>query len=209
MIDAPQALEIKSLSPFIDPFFVNETPSVFTVGDDGVSIYFPSSSRKTNYALVSPQPVNTKVRMEFNRSGVKATLQSEEEAYQHQLQLERDEKRKAEQDKSEQAAQREAQEAAQFNESLNIPFRWCSDIKVVMSGMQENSNGSGFNRRTVQHVRVLEDYTDGRFSRKKGDFLCGTDHSKNQGYTDHAWDSESKSRVTCKQCIKVAKRFVK
>ncbi|WP_182039553.1 hypothetical protein [Vibrio alginolyticus] len=209
MKNIPQPLEIKSLSPFVDPFFVNETPNVFVVGDDCVSIYFPSGKSKTNYALVSPLPANTKVRMEFSRAGVKATLQSEVEAYQHQLQFERDEKRKAEQDKLEQAVLRAAQEAAEFNESLNIPFRWCSDIKVVMSGMQENSNGSGFNRRTVQHVRVLEAYTDGRFSRKKGDFLCGPDHSKHQGYTDHAWDSESKSQVTCKQCIKIAKRFVK
>lgn len=174
MIDVPQPLEIKHTSPFVDPFFVNETPNIFTVGDDGVSIYFPSGSRKTNYALVSPLPANTKIRMEFSRAGVKATLQSEVEAYQHQLELERDEKRKAEQVKSEQAVLRAAQEAAEFNESLNIPFRWCSDIKVVMSGMQENSNGSGFNRRTVQHVRVLEDYTDGRFSRKKGDAVLTT-----------------------------------
>ena len=209
MIAVPQLLEIKSTSQFVDPFFVNETPNTFTVGDDGVSIYFPSGERKTNYALVSPLPANTKVRMELSRAGVKVTLQSEVEAYQHQLQLERDGKRKAKQVKSEQAALRATQEAAEFNASLNIPFKWCSDIKVVMSGLQENSNGSGSNRRTVEHVRVLEDYTDGRFSRKKGDFLCGTDHSKHQGYTDHAWHSESKSRVTCKQCIKVAKRFVK
>lgn len=207
MPQAPQELELRSLSPFIDPFFMNATPSVFTVGDDGISIYFPSGTSKTNYELVKPLPAKTKVRMEVGRFGIKATLQSEVEAYQHHLQLEREEKRKVEQAKADQVALKVAQEAAEFNASLNIPFKWCSDIKVVMSGMQENSNGSGFNRRTVQHVRILEDYADGRFSRKKGDFLCGTDHSKHQGYTDHAWDSESKSRVTCKQCIKVAKRF--
>lgn len=33
MSQVPKELELRSSSPFIDPFFMNATPSVFAVGD--------------------------------------------------------------------------------------------------------------------------------------------------------------------------------
>lgn len=208
MINKPTPLEIKSLSPFIDPFFMNATPGIFLVGGDNISIEFPSGGI-TNYQLVHPLEKGTKLRMEVSRSGVRATLQSEEDQFKQDLQQQRADKLKAERAKAEELAKKIQNDAELFNSSLNLPFRWCSDIKVVMSGLMENSNGSGVNKRSVQHVRVLEAYSDGRLKRDFGDFLCGRDESKHQGYTDHAWDAEAKAKITCKQCIKVAKRFAK
>lgn len=207
MTQPPKTLDIKSLSPFMDPLFMNTAPAVFSVGEDGVSICYPSGNKKTKYQLITPLPAGTRVRLEVFRSGVAATLQSEVDELQKNLKNEREAKAKVLKNALERASQEAVRAAAEFNATLNIPFIWCTDIKVVMSGMQAGSNGNGVNRRSVQHVRVLEDYSEGRFKRKKGDFLCGPDHSVHQGYTDHAWTAEAKSQVTCKQCINVAKRF--
>ena len=78
-----------------------------------------------------------------------------------------------------------------------LPFDWVADIKQVLSGLSEHSDGTGTRKNTVVHVRLLEDYENGRLKRKKNDYLCSP--KKTANWTDSDWDGHE---VTCKSCIK-------
>lgn len=101
--------------------------------------------------------------------------------------------------------------AKKFYSSITIPFQFDVGIKDVLSGLSEKSNGSGMNKSTVFHVRVLEDLSDKNLIRKSGDFLC----KANSGSNGKAWnnqhsvklDDETFQIVTCKQCLKYLKRY--
>lgn len=107
------------------------------------------------------------------------------------------------------------EKAKQANEKLHIPVKWTSGFKSVISGLTENSNCNGTNRRSVMHVLLKEDIDEGAFKRKAGSFLCTTE----KGTDGKAWvdlertssDDEGSyvSEVTCKACIKAAKRWNK
>ncbi|MEG0868414.1 MAG: hypothetical protein RSG77_15305, partial [Hafnia sp.] len=70
------------------------------------------------------------------------------------------------------AANRLREEAQQFYSAYSLPFSFVVSIKDVLSGLSENSMGNGTNKRTVFHLRVLEDVSWGRTTRKSGDLLC-------------------------------------
>lgn len=99
------------------------------------------------------------------------------------------------------------------NTSLYIPVRWTSGFKSVISGLTEDSNGNGLNRRTVIHVLLLEDIRDGRMIRKAGSFLCtAASGSNGKQWVNPATHSDGEhgvyvSEVTCKQCITTAQRW--
>jgi len=107
------------------------------------------------------------------------------------------------------------EKAEQANSKFNIPVKWTSGFKSVISGLTENSNCDGVNRRSVMHVLLKEDIDEGAFKRKAGSFLCTTE----KGTDGKAWvdlertssDDEGSyvSEVTCKACIKAAKRWNK
>lgn len=80
----------------------------------------------------------------------------------------------------------------------NLPFKWEGRIKEVLSGLSENSNGDGWKKNTVVHVRLLEDFKRGRFSRNKGDYLCSPKKTSNWG------DGGIYDAVTCKSCLQRA-----
>lgn len=80
----------------------------------------------------------------------------------------------------------------------NLPFKWKAQIKEVLSGLSENSNGAGWKKNTVIHVQLLEDFKRGRLSRNKGDYLCSPKKVPNWG------DSGNYIEVTCKACLKRA-----
>lgn len=100
------------------------------------------------------------------------------------------------------------------NQQLNIPVRWTSGQKIVLSGLSERSDGSGRNARSVVHVLLLEPLNDKRLSRSANSFLCTTPSgSDGKDYTDRL-DTRSAgvngsyvSQVTCQQCLKIAKRW--
>jgi hypothetical protein len=110
---------------------------------------------------------------------------------------------------------RQNQQAAdQHNGKLNIPVRWTSGQKKVLSGLTASSAGTGENIRTVNHVLLLGDISEGRFVRKSGSFLCtspgGSDGQFLTGrlYSyDHGDDGLYVSRITCKQCLRIAGRW--
>jgi len=129
---------------------------------------------------------------------LKSSVLKREEEYKIAQELEREQLRLRREE--------EAAEALRFNESLSIPVLWTPDIKIVMSGLQLHSNGSGFKKNTVYHVKLLEDLNDGRLKRQRGEFLC----SKEKGALDYINVDDNhliEKKVTCKACLKVALRF--
>jgi hypothetical protein len=127
----------------------------------------------------------------------------------YEAQQEQDRQQWREREQQEAIARRVTQAKAVkvFNDALNLPFAWTVDHKVVMSGLLADSTGDGCYQRTVWHVRVLEDFADGRFKRSAGDFLCGKDNSAHTGYTTPSEEDRNTYQVSCAQCLKVAKRF--
>ena len=105
------------------------------------------------------------------------------------------------------------QRASTVNTSLNIPARWTSGQKSVLSGLSSHSMGDGRNARSVNHVLLLEALVDGRFKRDKMDFLCTSKSGTNgRGYSvleTFNMDSEGRyvSEVTCKRCLELASRW--
>jgi hypothetical protein len=95
-----------------------------------------------------------------------------------------------------------------FNDSLNIPVRWVSQHKPVLSGLSESSSGNGMNRRSVHHIYLEEDLSYGRLSRRSGSFLCAP--STGRHFNDCISGEGSKDiKVSCSACLKIAKRFQK
>ena len=112
---------------------------------------------------------------------------------------------------------RELQERAEReNAKLHIPVRWTSGVKRVLSGLSRNSSGTGENARTVNHVLLLESLSEGKFERTAGTFLCtsasgsnGRDWTDYRSSSDYGPEGRYVSRITCKQCIKLAARWEK
>jgi hypothetical protein len=97
-------------------------------------------------------------------------------------------------------------EGLAFNRTLRIPVKWHPDIKDVLSGLSETSDGSGRNRATVLHIRLREDLHDGRLHRSAGDMLC-TSKSQNNGRNWYGHAYQESGRVTCTRCLALAKKW--
>lgn len=104
--------------------------------------------------------------------------------------------------------------AEEVNAKLNIPVRWTSGHKTVLSGLSANSSGTGENARTVAHVLLLEPINEGRLKRESNSFLCTSASGSNgEDWTDsrhtHSWGVNGKyvSRITCAQCVKLASQW--
>ncbi len=209
MAQQPEKLEIKHLSSFVSQFLMNNRPVCCVVGENGTIIHYKESGRKTDYELVEPRSQGTEITLDVSRYSIGVTLTSDENRYKAELQREREARIERQHQKDEQRRVQKEREAFDFNQSLNLPFQWTPDIKVVLSGLSANSAGDGMNRRTVLHVRVLEQFKDGRFVRELGDFLCGKDNSVHQEFSASNESDKNTRKVTCKQCIKAAERFNK
>ncbi len=98
----------------------------------------------------------------------------------------------------------------EFWEQYSIPYKFSSEIKVVLSGLSERSSGNGCNKATVRHIVLLEDFTDGKLKRNSGQFLC----SQPTGIVKHFDDREGalvepQERITCRECLRKIKRYKK
>ena len=104
-----------------------------------------------------------------------------------------------------------------FWDQFNIPFEYEIQVKEVLSGLKEGSNGCGTNKRTKFHICFKEDYKQGRLTREAGDFLCSNSKSKwganwSGSIGFYNWDKDSdgvKRLITCKSCLKKMERFKK
>lgn len=79
--------------------------------------------------------------------------------------------------------------------------------KMVLSGLSENSFGCGTFKRTVWHAQLKENYSQGRLTRTKGDFLCAklTRSTFDVCTADERYLARG-VKVNCKQCLKILER---
>lgn len=107
--------------------------------------------------------------------------------------------------------------AQAFNAQFEIPVKWTVGMKDVLSGLSESSDGTGRNRRTVEHILLTEDLSDGRLKRSAGSFLCSSsplqDGKKWSDQVEEKWYDddgiEYQPQVNCKSCLKIAERWKK
>lgn len=90
-----------------------------------------------------------------------------------------------------------------FNASLNIPVEWTPEYKHVLSGLLESSNGDGLRRNSQTHVYLREPLS-GRLAREANSFLC---QSSRGAHFNDLIQGDNQSKVTCKACLKIAKRW--
>lgn len=142
-------------------------------------------------------------------------------AYRVGMREERSEAKRREVEAAEESRRREERRrlaeilrnAAQENATLHIPVRWTSGQKSVMSGLNEGSAGDGRNKKTVNHVLLLDDIQEPRFFRHGGDFLCtspsGSNGAAPSGLPTHAIGPEGPfvPQITCQTCLRVAHRW--
>ncbi len=155
--------------------------------------------------------VGTEVKLLFDKSLLFVEKRADHDA-RLKKQAEEDEERRRIAHRAQLGDLQARAEAA--NAKLNIPVRWTSGEKTVLSGLGFNSWGDGRNRRTVNHILLLEAVTDGRFIRKAGDFLC-TSASGSNGEnwtgdpTTHSVGNHGNyvSCINCTQCLKLAARW--
>ncbi|WP_375312838.1 hypothetical protein WHZ77_06040 [Bradyrhizobium sp. A5] len=91
--------------------------------------------------------------------------------------------------------------AKDFNAALEIPARWDPAFKVSVNACGRGY-GSGARSNAVDHVLLREDLSIGRVKRKAGDLLC-------EASPEWVDDSDRKKvyPVTCKVCLRIAKRW--
>jgi len=105
------------------------------------------------------------------------------------------------------------EESEAFNSRIHLPVAWVTAIKPVISGLTEKSVGDGAFSRTVVHIKLKENLSDGRLKREAGDFLCSTDRGRFADLANEEYWLDSDGRrhmpkVTCKQCLKIAERYM-
>lgn len=197
--------------PMIDPRWlsrVQHTPKMSAVDERGVVVLAGEDLRFEGEAL----PVGSLVRVSLSPSGffeaVEASaLAKEEGAVQEALDAFSASRRTT------QNGIRAAAEAA--NAEIRLPVKWDVGIKDVLSGLTENSDGSGRNSRTVEHIILLEPLEFGRLVRDENDFLCSTTKADNgkrwSNQVSDLWvDGDGNSfqpPVTCKKCLEIAHRI--
>lgn len=114
------------------------------------------------------------------------------------------------------ARNRMREQAENFNGSIQLPVRWDTGIKDVLSGLGEASWGDGRNKATVGHIYLLEPLRAGRLERKQGDLLCTSAGGSNgkrwsSKVVDRAYDGDGKPfqpQITCKACLALAGRWM-
>lgn len=202
-----RSVELTVASQFISPFWLSSLPreeSSVVAADGSIGL------RGQSMIARGPSPFRTGESVIIRIAGRRITAYSAAAltVYEAQQAL----ARKAE---AEQAAARQAaadHSAVEANKALNIPANWRPEIKVVLSGLSENSRQDGANSRTVMHVRLLEPLADGKLTRRAGDYLCTAPGGSNGSWSElaDAWDDlppHRTSPVTCRACLKIARRW--
>jgi hypothetical protein len=101
-------------------------------------------------------------------------------------------------------------EAVEFNRSLKIPVRWKRAHRI--GSLRRKAWADGYRSNSVEHVLLLDDLSDGRLKRKRGDFLCSariTNLSAHQiiNMSDSDEQRSKRQKVTCPKCIEIAQRW--
>jgi hypothetical protein len=204
------AIRLEMTEAFVDP-------SWFRMAKYGGSAMVDAEGfvvlREKRLRFANPEealPPGTWVEVSCPRN-FECVSRAEQQAKQAAWEKQREVEREAERDKKN--ARRDT--ALALNSSLTIGVPWEPDIKDVLSGLSFNSSGNGYNKATVQHIRLLAELETGRIKRKKGDFLCTAASGSNgknwaNGEPVRFADGDGNSYlapITCKQCLALAKRL--
>jgi hypothetical protein len=202
-----RSAELRVTTQFVSPLWLNSLPSeeATTVEVDGTIMFRGQPMRTRGDNPFAPgERITIRVRQPHITAYAAAALEAEETQQAQAFQIARDKERAA--------ASARAAAAVQSNTDLRVPVTWRPEIKVVLSGLSENSRLNGANSRTVMHVRLLEALADGGITRRSGDYLCTTPGVGNGSWVElaEAWDDtppDFTRPVTCKACLKIARRW--
>lgn len=201
---------IKCSSQTLHPFIVNSLQKErklcvihddFSLSSENITLLKSIFISDENSALIGK-----KVYLKFDYSGfLVATLKSEDDAYEEKLIS----IRAIEHEITTLTRLKEQAEVQQWHEDLQMPFDYRVDVKVVLSGLSESSMGNGCKRNSQFHMITLEDYKDGRYERKAGQFLC-TQPKGRIAMDYQELDKEDNSKdyiITCPECLKRIERI--
>lgn len=202
-----RSAELRVAAQFISPLWLNSLPSEesTTVEADGAITLHGQDMRTIGHNPFTPgERVTIRVRRPYITAYDADALAAEESRQAHALQAARDQE--------EVAREARAAAAVKGNTDLRVPVAWRPEIKVVLSGLSENSRLNGANSRTVMHVRLLEPLTSARITRRAGDYLCTTPGGTNGAWIElaEAWDDvqpDFTQPVTCKACLTITRRW--
>jgi len=110
------------------------------------------------------------------------------------------------QERALEASQQRAR-AAQFNRELNVPVEWRPEVKLVMSGLGEDSFGNGRYKDSVTHIWLVEALDDGRLHRQANSYLCSPATGKLARHIPAIDADSTPIQVTCKRCLEIAERW--
>ena len=101
-------------------------------------------------------------------------------------------------------------EKYEFWQQYNIPYKFVVDIKPVLSGLLEKSNGSGSSKATVRHIILKQNIEDGRLKRNSNEFLCSQPKGRHF-YSEPiaSLKDEFQEVVTCPQCLEKIWKYKK
>lgn len=99
----------------------------------------------------------------------------------------------------------------EFWDKYDIPIDYDLAINIRKSGLTRGSSGTGRAKDTVNHLRVLESFENGRLKRDKYDLLCNNesdniDSIKDKNYKTSKGEKYPK-KITCKKCKKMMERW--
>lgn len=196
--DMPSPRWFAARSPYLDA----------VVNDDGEVVVHGDRLAVVDGALPTP---GTAVKLLFEKSYL---FVEDKLAYDARISKEREEAEERRRAAYHQRLGDFQARAEAANAKLNVPVRWTSGEKPVLSGLSANSWGDGRNSRSVNHILLLEPVREGRFVREADTFLCTPASGTNgRGWTGdmaaHSTGNDGPfvSCINCMQCLKLAARW--
>lgn len=214
-MDYPKPIQLEPKRGFLSPFFVREfKPTIITVTDaDFVDI-------ASGFIPKTPLTVGEEIIVEIGIFSVLCYYKKELDIYNAWKTEQKAIEAAKKQEYEKQEAERRKLKSETFWATHEIPFDFSLEIKEVLSGLKEGTMLHAQKRSTVLHIYLQEDYTNGRFSRNKGDYLCANEKAKYGGnwtgnvgmrlyeFQDHR-EKTIRNIPTCKACLKILERFKK
>lgn len=186
---------------WIDPRFMNALPTEGRVINGNVVV----GSTTLTFPDGVPYPDETPVMVYCKRDFCCESLAEIEQA-RHAL-AQRIAAREA-QERAEQAQRDDAARA--FNAALNIPVKWMPEHRHITGGIACN----GTQKKTVQHIFLLDELHSGRVHRRANSYLCSAkDNDVCNGWaidtTQKGVEFNMTFKVTCSRCLTIAARLHK
>lgn len=211
-IDAKKPLAFRVFQHTVNPFLVNKGGEIEAIYQDKC-VYVPSLKDKLEFmdfidgvtdALLKD---GDELYLKLKRDGFCVTKKEDTDEYELKESKAREIRKKRNTLFLDLRHYEDKLERETFWNQYDIPFKFQTDIKKVLSGLLENSNGDGCQSNTKYHIVLKEDMVVGKANRTKGQFLC-TQPKGRHYYDFHEKDSD-KNIITCVDCLKKIGRFKK